>query len=64
MNVRIDRVKRLNEDIEYGIIHIKSIKMIIINNVVTREDTPFKLNDIVGDSWVIITSIIGTSVEL
>ena len=33
--------------------------MIVINNVVTRDDIPFKLNDIVRDNCVIITSIIG-----
>ena len=37
--------------------------MIVINNVVTRDDIPFKLNDIVRDNCVIITSIIGRLIE-
>jgi len=34
-----------------------------MNRVVTNDDIPFKLKDIVRDSWVIITSIIGKLIE-
>jgi hypothetical protein len=40
------------------------IKIIATNNVVTRDDMPFKLIDIVRDNWVIITSIIGRFTDL
>jgi hypothetical protein len=48
----IDRVimRCLDEDNEYGIIPIKLIKIIATNNVVTRDDMPFKLIDIVRDN--------------
>lgn len=38
---------------------IKLIIIIATNNVVTNDDIPFRLKDIVRDNWVIITSIIG-----
>jgi hypothetical protein len=61
----IDRViiRCLDEDSEYGIIPIKLIIIIVINKVVTTDDIPFKLNDIVRDNCVIITSIIGKLIE-
>jgi hypothetical protein len=48
----IDRVmiKCLEEDSEYGIIPIKLIKIMATNSVVTIDDIPFKLNDIVRDN--------------
>jgi len=62
----IDKViiKCLDDDNEYGIIPIKLIMIIVINNVVTSEDIPFKLKDIVRDSCVIITSIMGKLIAL
>lgn len=61
----IDRViiRCLDDDREYGIIPIKLIKIIVINSAVISDDIPFKLNDIVRDNWVIITSIIGRLIE-
>jgi hypothetical protein len=56
-------IRCLDEDSEYGIIPIKLIIIIVINRVVTSDDIPFKLNDIVRDSCVIITSIIGKLIE-
>ena len=56
-------IRCLEDDNEYGIIPIKLIRMIAINSVVTRDDIPFKLNDIVRDNCVIITSIIGRLIE-
>lgn len=53
------RIKCLDDDSEYGIIPAKLIKMIKMNNVVISEDIPFKLMDIVRESWVIIVSIMG-----
>lgn len=56
-------IRCLEDDSEYGIIPIKLIIIIAINSVVTIDDIPFKLNDIVRDNCVIITSIIGRLIE-
>lgn len=57
----IDRVmiRCLDDDSEYGIIPIKFTKIIKINNVVTIDDIPLRLIDVVRDICVIIVSIIG-----
>lgn len=57
----IDRVKIkcLDEDSEYGTIPIKLIIIIKMNSVVTIDDIPLRLTDVVRDSCVIIVSIIG-----
>lgn len=62
----IDRViiRCLDDDNEYGIIPIKLIIIIVINSVVTNDDIPFRLKDIVRDNCVIITSIIGKLMAL
>lgn len=52
-------IKCLDEDSEYGTIPIKFTRIIKINNVVTIDDIPFRFNDVVRESWVIIVSIIG-----
>jgi hypothetical protein len=48
----IDRVKIkcLEEDSEYGIIPIRFVIMMMMNNEVTTDDIPFRLIDIVRDS--------------
>lgn len=56
-------IRCLEDDNEYGIIPIKLIIIIVINSVVTIDDIPFKLKDIVRDNCVIITSIIGKLIE-
>lgn len=56
-------IRCLDDDNEYGIIPIKLTKMIVMNSVVTSDDIPFKLKDIVRDNCVIITSIIGRLIE-
>lgn len=57
-------IKCLDDDSEYGIIPIKLTRMIVINSVVTSDDIPFKLKDIVRDNCVIITSIMGRLIAL
>lgn len=53
------KIKCLDEDREYGTIPIRLTRIIRINSVVTIEDIPFRLIDVVRESWVIIISIIG-----
>ncbi len=53
------KIRCLDEDNEYGIIPIRLIMIIITNRVVTIDDIPFRLRDVVRDSCVIIVSIIG-----
>jgi hypothetical protein len=53
------KIKCLDDEREYGIIPIKFVKIIIMNNDVTIEDIPFKLIDNVRDSCLIIVLIIG-----
>jgi hypothetical protein len=53
------RIKCLDDDSEYGTIPIKLIKIIKINKVVTTDDIPLRLSDVVRDNCVIIVSIIG-----
>lgn len=58
------KIRCLDDDREYGIIPIKLIRIIAINRVVTIDDIPFILIEVVRDSWVIIISIIGKIVIL
>lgn len=53
------KIRCLDEDSEYGTIPIRLIMMIITNKVVTIDDIPFRLRDVVRDNCVIIVSIIG-----
>lgn len=53
------RIRCLDEDREYGIIPIKFTRIIRMNRVVTNDDIPLRLIDVVRDNCVIIVSIIG-----